>query len=136
LPGQPPRLAFVYCGNGPQWWGMGRQLMEQEPVFRSAVERCDQALRGLAPWSLIAEMTAGPDHSRMDRTEIAQPALFAIQVGLTELFRSWGIAPEAIVGHSGGEIAAALAAGAISFEDAVRIIFHRGRILESTRGLG
>ncbi|MBY0525853.1 MAG: SDR family NAD(P)-dependent oxidoreductase [Gemmataceae bacterium] len=135
-PGASPRVAFVYCGNGPQWWGMGRQLMAREPTVRSAVERCDQAFRRWASWSLLEEMAAGPDHSRMDRTDIAQPALFAIQFALTELFRAWGIQPAAVVGHSAGEAAAALAAGAISFEDAIRIVFHRSRSHEARRGLG
>lgn len=134
--GTPPRVAFVYCGNGPQWLGMGRQLQAREPIVRSAVERCDLAFRRWAAWSLLEEMSASPERSRMGHTDIAQPALFAVQYALTELFRAWGIQPAAVVGHSAGEAAAALAAGAISFEDAIRIVFHRSRAQEARRGLG
>jgi acyl transferase domain-containing protein len=134
--GKKPRLAFVFSGMGPQWWAMGRQLIEQEPVFRNAIERTDAALRPLAGWSLLEEMLADENASRMTRTEIAQPANFALQVGLAELWQAWGITPEAIIGHSAGEVAAAYLADAMSWDDAVEVIFHRSRLQQRTTGQG
>lgn len=132
----PRRIAFVFCGNGPQWWGMGRQLLDSEPVFRAALEHADAAFRPLASWSLLEELTVPEQRSHMDRTSIAQPALFAVQYGLAELWRSWGIEPEATLGHSIGELAAALTAGAMTLEEAARVVFHRSRTQERTRGQG
>lgn len=129
-------LVFVFSGQGPQWHGMGLQLMAKEKVFREAIEQCDALLRRYADWSLIDEMRAGKDRSRMDHTEIAQPAIFALQVGLADLWRSWGIAPDGVVGHSIGEVAAAYAAGVLDLEDAVRVVYHRGRLLQRATGFG
>jgi acyl transferase domain-containing protein/acyl carrier protein len=133
---QRPRLAFVCSGQGPQWWAMGRQLLEQEPVFRSTLSRCDEIMRRLGPWSLWEELTADADRSRMHVTAISQPALFALQVALAALWRSWGVQPEAVLGHSVGEVAAAYLAGVFTLEDAVRVIYQRGRCMDrtSTRG--
>ncbi len=128
--GQRPRLAFVCSGQGPQWWGMGRQLLEHEPVFRDVIQRCDEIVRQLGPWSLLEELSADEAHSRMNVTAISQPAIFALQVGLAALWRSWGVRPEAIVGHSVGEVAAAHLSGVFSLEDAVRVIYQRGRCME------
>ncbi|MGH7170326.1 MAG: acyltransferase domain-containing protein, partial [Gemmataceae bacterium] len=128
--GQRPRLAFVCSGQGPQWWAMGRQLLEQEPVFRGIIERCDEIVRGLGSWSLLEELTADENHSRMAVTAISQPAIFAVQVALAALWRSWGVRPEAVMGHSVGEVAAAHLAGVFRLEDAVRVIYQRGRCME------
>jgi acyl transferase domain-containing protein/acyl carrier protein len=127
---QRPRLAFVCSGQGPQWWAMGRQLLEQEPVFRERIERCDEIVRGFGSWSLLEELTADEDHSRMAVTAISQPAIFALQVALAALWRSWGVQPEAVIGHSVGEVAAAHLAGVFSLEDAMRVIYQRGRCME------
>src|SRR6185437_2806243 len=99
-------------------------------------ERCDEIVRRLGPWSLLEELTADETHSRMAVTAISQPAIFALQVGLAALWRSWGVQPEAVVGHSVGEVAAAYLAGVFSLEDAVRVIYQRGRCMElaPTRG--
>jgi acyl transferase domain-containing protein/acyl carrier protein len=129
-------LAFVYTGMGPQWWGMGRDLLTRSPVFRAAIERCDAELRRLADWSLTEELLAAEESSRMGATAISQPANFALQVALTELWASLGIRPDAIIGHSAGEIAAAYVAGALTFEDAVTVIFHRARLQHQTTGQG
>ncbi len=129
-PGHRPRIAFVCSGQGPQWWAMGRQLLDQEPVFRAVLQRCDEIIRRLGPWSLLTELTATEQHSRMANTDISQPSIFAIQVGLAALWQSWGIAPEAVIGHSVGEAAAAYLAGVYSLEDAVRVIYQRGRCME------
>jgi acyl transferase domain-containing protein len=131
-----PRLAFVFCGNGAQAPGMGQELTETEPVFREALERCDQTYRKLAGWSLMEELAASQSSSRMRRADVAQPALFAIQMGLVELWRSWGIAPDAVVGHSVGEIAAAWASGRLGLDDALRVIYHRSRTQATLAGRG
>ena len=135
-PSRPPRLAFVFSGQGAQAWGMGRQLLADEPAFRQAVEACDRALAPLSGWSLMEELTAVEGHSRLAEPGVSQPAMFAIQVGLAALWRSWGITPDAIVGHSLGEVAAAHVAGALSLEDAAAIAFHRGRLMARVAGRG
>jgi acyl transferase domain-containing protein/acyl carrier protein len=129
-PGQRPSVAFVFSGQGPQWWAMGRQLIAQEPVFHDMIRRCDALLSRLASWSLWDELHADEPQSRLHETAIAQPALFAIQVALAALWQSWGIEPDALIGHSVGEVAAAHVAGALSLEDAARVIFERGRCME------
>ena len=131
------KLVFVFPGQGSQWFGMGRTLLKQEAVFREAVERCDRAMRPYGDWSLLAELTAtDAAHSRLDEVDVLQPALFAIQVALTTLWRSWGIEPHAVVGHSMGEIAAVHIAGALSLEDAARVICNRSRLVKPTIGRG
>lgn len=136
VPGRRSRLVFVFSGQGPQWWGMGRQLLEREPVFRQTLEQCDALLQPLAGWSLLEELRADEAHSRLGQTEIAQPVLFAVQTALAALWRSRGIKPDAVVGHSLGEVAAAHAAGALSLEDAIRISVHRGRLMQQAAGHG
>lgn len=134
--GRAPRLVFVCSGMGPQWWAMGRELLAQEPVFRAVIERCDALLRTYSGWSLLDELTADEAGSRMAETRIAQPANFALQVALAALWRSWGVEPDAIVGHSAGEVAAAYLAGAMSLEEATRVIYHRSRLQHQTTGQG
>jgi len=129
-------LAFVFTGMGPQWWGMGQSLLEQEPVFLKAVEEVDELFRQYAGWSLLEAMKADEESSRMAETEVAQPANFALQIGLAALFRSLGVEPDGIVGHSAGEIAAAYVAGMMSLDDAVKIIYHRSRLQQKTTGQG
>jgi myxalamid-type polyketide synthase MxaE and MxaD len=131
------KLAFVFPGQGGQWLGMGQRLVEQEAVFREVIERCDQAMRPYGDWSLRAELAA-TDHamSRLNEIDVIQPATFAIQVALAALWRSWGVVPDAVVGHSLGEVAAAHVAGALSFDDAVRVICHRSRLVKATIGQG
>ena len=129
------RVVFVFPGQGSQWIGMGRRLLETEPAFRAALERCDSAIARAAGWSLLDELAAG-DASRLDRIDVVQPALFAIQVALAELWRAWGIVPTAVVGHSMGEVAAAHVAGALTLDDAARIICVRSRLLRGISGRG
>jgi len=92
-----PGPVFMFAGQGTQWVGMGRQLFEQEPVFRTVIEECDALLRQHVQWSLLEALQADEQHSRLNETEVAQVALFAIQVALAALWRSWGIVPGAVV---------------------------------------
>ena len=129
----PAGLAFIYAGNGSQWEGMGRRLLAAEPLFRDGVRAVDAIFLRYAGYS-IEEKLAGP--ADYEFTEIAQPALFALQVGITELLRARGIVPAAVTGHSVGEVAAAWACGALSLEQAVEVIYHRSRLQGMTKGKG
>ncbi len=130
------KLLFVYTGMGPQWWAMGRELLEQEPVFREAINQCDNIFSEIAPWSLLKALTASEQESKIKETDVAQPTNLAIQVALTELWKHWGIEPDAIVGHSIGEVAAAYAAGALSLQEALLVSFYRGKLQNSVSGAG
>ena len=134
--GRRPRLAFVFSGQGPQWSGMGRALFASEPAFREAFEACDARFRPLAGWSLVDELHADSGAGWHERTDVAQPLIFAVQMALVALWRSWGVEPDAVVGHSIGEIAAACAAGALDLNEAVRIVYHRGRLMQAAAGAG
>ena len=115
---------------------MGRRLFADEPVFREAILRCDEAFRRVANWSLLMEMMADESQSRMAETQVAQTANFAIQVALAAMWKSWGIEPDAIVGHSVGEVSAAYLSGALTLDEAIRVSFHRSRLQQTTAGFG
>ncbi len=129
-------LAFVFTGRGPPWTGLGRELLAREPAFREVIEACDGLLRARAGWSLIEALHADPAGGWWGGSGMTQPAHFALQVALAALWRSWGIHPEAVVGHSLGEVAAAHVAGALSLEDAVRVVETRGRLMRELAGTG
>ena len=131
-----PRVVFVFPGQGSQWLGMGRGLLAAEPVFAAAIERCETALRPHVDWTLGRELAAAPERSQLGRIDVVQPALFAIQVALAALWQAWGVEPDAVVGHSMGEVAAAHVAGALSLEDAARVIAVRSRLLRRIAGQG
>ncbi|HEX5496861.1 MAG TPA: acyltransferase domain-containing protein [Mycobacteriales bacterium] len=131
-----PRVAFVFPGQGSQWVGMGRRLLRCEPVFAAAIRECDAAAGAFVDWSLAAELRAGRSVSRFDRIDVVQPVLFAVQVALAALWRSWGVEPDAVVGHSMGEVAAAHVAGALSLPDATRIMCLRSRLMRRASGQG
>lgn len=122
-------VVFVFPGQGGQWLGMGRALYAAEPAFRAFVDRVDAGVRTVAGWSVVEELHAEAAASRLDRTEVTQPVLFAVQGGLCELLRARGVEPAAVVGHSMGEVTAAWAAGRLDLDDAVRVIVHRGRVM-------
>ncbi|WP_438023358.1 acyltransferase domain-containing protein [Sorangium sp. So ce233] len=135
-PGRRPKIAFVFPGQGSQWVGMGRALAEAEPVFRATLEAWDGAIRRELGWSLLEELGADEGRSRLHRIDVVQPALVAVEVALAALWRSWGVEPDAVVGHSMGEVAAAHVAGALSLEDAARVICRRSRLLGRLRAGG
>ena len=132
----PPKLAFIFTGMGPQWWAMGRELLTQSTVYREAITECDSAWRRLADWSLLAELQADATTSRIHQTEIAQPAIFSLQIALAAVWRSWGVQPDFVLGHSVGEVAAAYVSGALGLEDAFQVVAHRSRLQGTTVGQG
>lgn len=134
--GEAPKLVWTFSGMGPQWYGMGRQLLKQEPVFYETFADCDRFFIRLAGWSMLEELGKDEADSRMDETEVSMPISFALQVALAALWRSWGMAPDAIVGHSAGEIAAFYEAGVYTLENAVLIVYHRSRLLQLLSGRG
>ncbi len=134
--GSAPRVAFVFPGQGSQWVGMARELLDEEPAFRDALVECDRVIAAQTGWSVLEELRATPTTSRLHLIDVVQPVLFAVQVGLVALWRSWGVEPHAVVGHSMGEGAAAYAAGALSLEDAARAIVVRGALLKRLSGTG
>ncbi|WP_194867533.1 type I polyketide synthase [Pseudoalteromonas sp. PPB1] len=130
------KLAYVFSGQGSQWWAMGRTLFNKEPAYRSFIEQCDKELSKHTSWSLIEVLMADESDSKLNDTEYAQPAIFAVQVALAKLFESYGITPDAVVGHSVGEIAAAYVSESLSFEDACFLIANRARIMQKATGHG
>ncbi|WP_272419461.1 type I polyketide synthase [Polyangium jinanense] len=130
------KVVFVFSGQGSQWLGMGRKLYDEESAFRSVIDSCDALLTGRLGWSILDELYATEPMSRLAETQVAQPMLFAIQIALVELLRSWGIAPDAVIGHSVGEIAAAHIAGILSLDEAIRLVAIRGRIMQKATGAG
>jgi len=130
------KLVFVFSGQGSQWVGMGRELLEQEPAFREAMERCDRAIQKYTGWSVLEELAADEASSRLTEVDVVQPAIFAVQVSLAALWRSWGVEPDAVVGQSLGEVAAAHVVEALTLEDAARVICRRSRLVKKTSGQG
>jgi acyl transferase domain-containing protein/acyl carrier protein/NADPH-dependent curcumin reductase CurA len=126
------RTVFVFPGQGAQWAGMGAALLDSSPVFARAVADCEAAMSGLVDWSLTEVLRGGG----LDRVDVVQPASFAVMVGLAALWRSFGVEPAAVVGHSQGEIAAAHVAGALSLHDAVRVVCLRSKAIAATAGNG
>ncbi len=130
------RAAWVYTGQGGLWSGMGRELYDSEPVFRSAFDEAADAFERRAGWDLRPAVLDPAHGERLAATEVAQPALFALQVALSALWRSFGLTPGAVVGHSVGEVAAAHVAGVLTLEDAITVVHERSRAMQPAFGEG
>ena len=122
-------VVFMFGGQGSQWYAMGRQLIANEPIFREAVNQVGILLKDLGErWSLLDVLDTTEEESRIAENYIAQPATFAIQYATAQLLKSWGIFPNAVLGHSLGEFAAAFTAGSISLEEAVKLVLTRSKL--------
>lgn len=132
----PSGPVFVYSGNGSQWEGMGKKLLQEDVVFKQSIQEIDALFQQYADYSLLDELNGNNGANRYEHTEIAQPALFALQVGITEMLRRQGIEPVAVTGHSVGEVAAAWASGALTLAEAVEVIYYRSHWQGTTKGLG
>ncbi|WBB80353.1 type I polyketide synthase [Micromonospora sp. WMMD882] len=132
----PGRLVLVFPGQGAQWDGMARDLLAESPVFAAALADCERALAPFVDWSLTDVLRGVPDAPGLDRVDVVQPALFAMMVSLAALWRSWGVTPDAVVGHSQGEIAAAVVAGALSLDDGAKVVALRSRAIGALAGHG
>ncbi|WP_225944603.1 type I polyketide synthase [Actinophytocola algeriensis] len=131
--GKPARVVFVFSGQGSQWHGMARELLETEPVFARSMRECDELIRAEGGWSLL-DLLAG--ETPMTGDDRVQPALWAIQVGLARMWRHWGIEPDLVIGHSMGEIAAATTAGALTPRDGAAVICRRSVLVGTLREPG
>lgn len=128
-----PKIAFVFSGIGSQWPEMGRQLLDTEPDFRRVLEECDRAWKPLVGWSVLDEIRQPKDQSRLNRSAVATSCIFSLEVALVALLRSKGVVPDAVVGHSLGEITAAHIAGALSLADSLRIMHADCRLAETVK---
>ncbi|MFK0255996.1 SDR family NAD(P)-dependent oxidoreductase [Streptomyces sp. NPDC090445] len=127
--GTDPGVVFVFPGQGAQWAGMAAGLLESSPVFAERMAACESALAPYVDWSLTDVVRDPSDPERLDRVDVVQPALWAVMVSLAEVWRSAGVEPAAVLGHSQGEIAAAVVAGALSLADGARVVALRSRAI-------
>ncbi|WP_216587347.1 type I polyketide synthase, partial [Streptomyces brasiliscabiei] len=130
------RTVFVFPGQGSQWAGMGADLLDAAPVFAERVAQCERALSPYVDWSLTGVLRGEPGAPSLERVDVVQPVLWAVMVSLAALWRSYGVEPSAVVGHSQGEIAAAVVAGALSLEDGAKVVALRSRALVALAGAG
>ncbi|WP_344570451.1 SDR family NAD(P)-dependent oxidoreductase [Streptomyces axinellae] len=133
---EPGGTVFVFPGQGSQWAGMGLDLYASSAVFRERLEACAAALEPHTGWSLLEVLRAEAGAPSLERVDVVQPALFAVMVSLAEVWRAAGLRPDAVIGHSQGEIAAACVAGGLSLEDAARVVALRSRALRALAGSG
>ncbi len=129
------RIAMVFSGQGTQWAGCGRALYDANPVFRRVIDAVEEHWRDYSDISL-REACFSADQATLDEVQLAQPVIFMIQCALVELFKTWGVYPDCVVGHSSGEVAAAYACGALSLAEATHLVFHRATLQQRTAGSG
>ncbi|WSN14910.1 type I polyketide synthase [Micromonospora sp. NBC_01699] len=133
VPDPESRAVFVFPGQGSQWAGMARILLTDSPTFANRMADCDTALAPYLEWSVLDVVrSAAP----LDRVDVVQPVLFAVLVSLAALWRSYGVEPDAVVGHSQGEIAAAVVAGGLSLDDGARVVALRSQAIAELAGTG
>ena len=134
--GAGERIVFLFPGQGSQWEGMAVELLDSSPVFAEQMRACEEALAPFVDWSLEGVLRGGKGAPGLDRVDVVQPALFAVMVSLAECWRSCGVHPDVVVGHSQGEIAAAYVAGGLVLEDAARVVALRSQALVRLAGKG
>ncbi|MEU4469136.1 SDR family NAD(P)-dependent oxidoreductase [Streptomyces sp. NPDC024017] len=130
------KTVFVFPGQGAQWVAMGRELWETSPVFAEQLRACAEALRPWVSWSLVDTVIGGPGSADLEDIDVVQPVLFAVMVSLARVWQSLGVTPDVVIGHSQGEIAAAHIAGALTLQDAAKIVALRSRLLATVAGQG
>ncbi|KAM0454086.1 hypothetical protein ACHAO4_004834 [Trichoderma viride] len=138
-PKDPPRVNFVFTGQGAQWPRMGADLFSQYPIFRDTIHAVDAALMKLPhppKWTIEEELMRPAEESKIQQPEFSQPICTALQIGLVNLLEGWGITPAAVVGHSSGEMGAAYAAGALTLEEAIIIAYYRGQVTQNYGRVG
>jgi acyl transferase domain-containing protein len=131
-----PEPVFVFTGMGPQWWAMGRDLLQAGGTFTEEAARIDTVFQEISGWSIVAELLRPEEESRVTTTAVAQPANFLVQVALFAMLQELGIKPATVVGHSVGEVSAAYVAGMLSLHDALLVSYHRARLQATTAGSG
>ncbi|WP_067535591.1 type I polyketide synthase [Nocardia crassostreae] len=136
LGGKVAEPVFVFTGMGPQWWAMGRELLQAGGTFAAEAARIDAVFREISGWSIVEELLRSEEESRVTETAVAQPANFLVQVALFAMLRELGVEPASVVGHSVGEVSAAYVTGMLSLRDALLVSYHRARLQATTAGTG
>ncbi|MFD7694035.1 SDR family NAD(P)-dependent oxidoreductase [Streptomyces sp. NPDC059805] len=132
-----PQVAFVFPGQGSQWAGMAVELLDSSDEFTGHMTECADALSEFVDWDLLSVLRGAPDAPSLDAVDVVQPALWAVMVSLAQLWRTHGVEPSAVIGHSQGEIAAACVAGGLTLRDGARVVALRSRLIaEELAGLG
>ncbi len=130
------KVVFAFPGQGSQWVGMALGLLDTHPVFTAQLRRCAEALAPYTDWNLLDVLRGEPDAPPLDRVDVLQPALWAMIISLAETWRGHGVEPDAVIGHSQGEIAAAYVAGALTLDDSARIVARRAQAITAISGTG
>jgi len=130
------RVVFVFAGQGAQWPGMGRELLRNEAVFAAALSECDELVRSLSGFSVLDELTRPAGSGRLHEIDVLQPVMVSLQISMARMWAAWGLVPDAVVGHSMGEISAAHVCGALSLRDALLLAGRRSSLLRRISGTG
>ncbi|KYQ89649.1 putative polyketide synthase [Tieghemostelium lacteum] len=130
-------IVYVFCGQGPQWKEMNDYLYQHNHIFRNSVQQCDNLMKKYFGYSILEKLRSiASDSNEIHHPIIAQPSLFLFQFGMMNLLKSWGIQPDAVVGHSFGEVTSALCSGIITLENAIKIVYFRSTLQQLTVGSG